>query len=99
MNLVKTLVLLSDLETRGIKLAAEAEDTNVALCLLQDAVYFAINKKELIGSILKQDKKIFALEEDMNLRGLKDLIDPKIKLVSYADVIDIVLEYENILNI
>jgi len=94
----KTLVLLSDLEPRGIELAAEAKDTNIALCLLQDAVFFAINKKESIDSIMKQNKKIYALEDDVNLRGLKDFIDPKIKLVSYADVIDIVLEHDTTLN-
>ncbi|MHA1427655.1 MAG: sulfurtransferase complex subunit TusB [Candidatus Helarchaeota archaeon] len=96
--MVKTLVLLSDIEPRGVELVAETKDSNIALCLLQDAVYFAINKKAMIESILKQDKKIYALENDVNLRGLKGLINPDIKLVSYADVIDIVLEYENTLN-
>ena len=95
--MAKKLILMSDADEKGIKLA-ETADQDTAVCLLQNAVYLPAKNKKLFETLLSQNKKIYALEKDVNLRGLKGLLDAKIKLIDYPDVIDIVLEHDKIIN-
>ena len=95
----KTLILMSDTDEAGIKLASSAANQEIAICLMQNAVYLSAKGKKLLDSFISQNKKVYAIEKDVNLRGLKDLIYPEVTLVDYGQVIDLVLEHENIINL
>jgi sulfur relay protein TusB/DsrH len=97
--MVKTLILMTDIDERAIKIAEKPDNQDISLCLLQDAVYLAAKGKKLLDSLISQNKNIYALENDIKLRGLnQDLIYSEVKLVDYGKVIDLVLENENIVN-
>ncbi len=96
--MAKTLVLISDMDETGLNIASSNTDDEIAVCLLQNAVYLSTKGKKLCDALISQDKKIYAVEKDVNLRGLKDQIYPEVKLVSYGDVIDLVLAHKNIIN-
>ena len=97
--MVKTLLLMSDADEKGIKVAMDPENQDITVCLLQNATYLAAKGKKLLDTLISQNKKIYALEKDVNLRGLnKDLIYSEVKLIDYGAVIDLVLENENIIN-
>ena len=95
----KTLVLMSDKDEKGIKIASTTKSEDIAVCLMQDAVYLAAKGKKLCDTLISQKKKIYAITKDVQLRGLnKELIYPEVQLIDYPAVIDLVLEYENIIN-
>ena len=95
----KTLILMSDMDEKAIEIATKVESQEIAVCLMQNAVYLSAKGKKLFDALISQKKKIFAIEKDVNIRGLnKDLIYSEVKLIDYPDVIDLVLEYENIIN-
>lgn len=96
----KTLILMSDMDENGIKLASTTASQDIAVCLMQNAVYLSTKGKKLFDTLISQNKKIYAIEKDVKIRGLsKDLIYPEVKLIDYAAVIDLVLEHENIINL
>ena len=86
----------------SIKLALEHKDSEVGICLLQDAVYFGCKGKNGNGTLaeaIKHDIQVFAAKKDVELRGLTELIHPEIKVLDYGEIIDSVLNYERIVNI
>jgi len=86
----------------SIKLALEHKDSEVGICLLQDAVYFGCKGKNGNGTLveaIKHDIQVFAAKKDVELRGLTELIHPEIKVLDYGEIIDLVLNYERIVNI
>lgn len=100
--MAKILYFVTDMEPMSIKLALEHKDSEVAICLLQDAVYFGCKgKNELItvAEVIRQGAQVFAAKKDVELRGLKKLIHPEIKVLDYGEIIDLVLDYERIINI
>jgi sulfur relay protein TusB/DsrH len=100
--MAKILYFVTDMEPMSIKLALEHKDSEVAICLLQDAVYFGCkgkNGKITIAEAIRQGAQVFAAKKDVELRGLKKLIHPEIKVLDYAEIIDLVLDYERIINI
>jgi len=97
--MVKTLILISGSDDKGIEIASNPENLDISVCLLQDATFLATKGKKLFDTLISQNKKIYAIEKDVTLRGLdKGLIYPEVKLIDYPDVIDLVLEHENIIN-
>jgi sulfur relay protein TusB/DsrH len=95
----KTLVLMSDKDVKGLQIASGAADGDIAVCFMQDAVYLAAKGKKLCDTLISQKKKVYAITKDVQLRGLnKDLIYSEVQLIDYPAVIDLVLEYENIIN-
>ena len=95
----KTLILMSDMDEKGIEIATKAEGKEITVCLMQNAVYLSAKGKKLFDTLISQNKKIYAIEKDVTIRGLKkDLIYSEVKLIDYAAVIDLVLEHENIIN-
>ena len=86
----------------SIKLALEHKDSEVGICLLQDAVYFGCKGKNGNGTLAEAIKRgilVFAAKKDVELRGLTELIHPEIKVLDYGEIIDLVLNYERIVNI
>jgi len=100
--MVKILYFVTDMEPMSIRLALEHKDSEVGICLLQDAVYFGCKGKNGNGTVaeaIKRNASIFAAKKDVELRGLTKLIHPEIKVLDYGEIIDLVLSYERIINI
>lgn len=100
--MAKILYFVTSMKPTSIKLASEHTDSEVGICLLQDAVYFGCKGKNGNGTVAEAIKRgihIFAAKNDVELRGLKKLIHPEIKVLGYGGIIDLVLNYEKIINI
>jgi len=72
-----------------------AKDVSANLVLLQNAVYFALknNLEGLSGTV-------YALEDDLRLRGLKnDDLKGDIKKLNYDGLIDLMVEDDRIMGI
>jgi sulfur relay protein TusB/DsrH len=96
------LYFITDIDPIGIRLASEHKDSEVGICLLQDAVYFGCKGKNGDGTLteaIKRGISVFAAKRDVELRGLRRLLHSKIKLLDYGEIIDLVLNYERIVNI
>ena len=100
--MAKILYFVTDMEPTSIKLALEHTDSEIGICLLQDAVYFGCKGKNGNGTVaeaIKRGAHVFVAKKDVELRGLKKLIHPEIKVLRYGEIIDLVLDYERIINI
>jgi len=100
--MAKILYFVTDMEPMSIRLALEHTDSEVGICLLQDAVYFGCkgkNGNNTVAEAIRQGKHVFAAKKDVELRGLNKLIHPEIKVLVYGEIIDLVLDYERIINI
>ncbi len=100
--MAKILYFVTDMEPTSIKLALEHTDSEIGICLLQDAVYFGCkgkNGKGTVAEAIKRGAHVFVAKKDVELRGLKKLIHPEIKVLRYGEIIDLVLDYERIINI
>jgi len=77
---------------RGIKMAGNMA-ANVVL--MQNAVYFAIkNKLEGFSGI------VFALEDDLRLRGLKDEeLSKDLKKLDYDGLVELMIEEDKVIGI
>jgi len=100
--MAKILYFVTDMDPIGIELALEHKESEVGICLLQDAVYFGCEGKKGNGTLaeaIKRGIQVFAAKKDVELRGLTKLIRSKIKILDYGEIIDLVLNYERIVNI
>jgi len=76
---------------RGVKLA---RDMSADICLIQNAVYFA-RKERLEGFC----GTLYALEDDLRLRGLKDdELEKKIKKIGYDGLVEIMADEEKVVG-
>lgn len=98
--MAKILYFVTDSETVAMQFALEHKDSEVGICLLQDAVYFGCKGKggRPADEAIKRGVKIFAAKKDVELRGLTTCLIDGIKLLGYEEIIDLVLEYERIIN-
>jgi sulfur relay protein TusB/DsrH len=99
---VKTLYFITDKDPVGIQLALEHKNTEAGICLLQDAVYFGCKGRKGNGALadaIKQGISVFATRKDIELRGLAKLLYREIKVLDYNEIIDLVLNYERVVNI
>lgn len=94
----KILYFISDEDITGIELALEMKDAEITIALLQNAVYFAIKNNKTISEAFEQNLKVIACKEDVDIRGLNNLIFEKIKLCNYEELIDVILENDSIIN-
>lgn len=84
----------------SIRLALEHKDSEVGICLLQDAVYFGCKGKNgTLTKAIERGVSVFAAKKDVELRGLTRLLHSEIKLLDYGEIIDLVLKHERIVNI
>jgi len=100
--LAKILYFVTDMDPISIKLALEHEGSDVGICLLQDAVYFGCKGKdgnENLATAIERGLKIFAVKRDVELRGLTKHTRPEIKVLGYDEIIDLILDYERVINI
>lgn len=68
-----------------------AKSTNAAICLVQNGVYLAI--KEKINGI---SGSVYALSEDMALRGLKPA--DNVRSIDYEELIDLINGSEKVMG-
>ena len=94
----KILYLISDEDITGIELALENRDVEITIALIQNAVYFATKNNKTISEALEQNMNVIACKEDVDIRGLNNLIFEKIKLCNYEDLIEVILENHSIIN-
>jgi sulfur relay protein TusB/DsrH len=100
--MAKILYFITDRDSLGLQLAIEHEDQEVGICLLQDAVYFAHStesRNKLVKAAIKRSIPIFAAKRDIQLRGLTTLILPDVHLLDYEEIIDLVFDYDQIINL
>lgn len=100
--MAKILYFVTDMDPVSIRLALEHKDSKVGICLLQDAVYLGCkgkNGNETLAEAIKRDISVFAAKKDVELRGLTRLLHSEIKTLDYGKIIDLVLNYERIVNI
>lgn len=72
-------------------LTASSEDGD-SLLLLEDGVYMADkSNKERVRQV---PTKIYALDIDIEARGLAHRVLPSIKVISYADFVQLVVEHK-----
>jgi sulfur relay protein TusB/DsrH len=97
----KILYFITDLDPTGIQLASEHKDSDVGICLLQDAVYFGCKGRNGNGSVadaIKSGITVYGAKRDVELRGLIKLLHLRVKVIDYSEIIDLVLNYERIVN-
>jgi sulfur relay protein TusB/DsrH len=101
MVMTKILYFITDMDPIGIQLALEHKDADVGICLLQDAVYYGCKgRKEVdLASAIKKGIPIYVAKKDVELRGLTKLLHREIKVLDYSEIIDLIFNYEKIVNL
>lgn len=57
-------------------------DDEAEVVLMKDGVYIRLDKIRA--------KKIYAIKDDVEKRGLKDILERKVTLISYPELIDLI---------
>jgi sulfur relay protein TusB/DsrH len=71
----------------------------LGIILVQNGVYHATSKEDGKSSaLLEKTANLYALSDDITIRGLKDAdVDKRVKVVSYGDVVDLIFnEFDQI---
>ncbi len=66
---------------------------------VQNGIYHAALKEDgKASSLLDKTQNLYALSEDIQIRGLKEAdVDKRVKVVNYSDVVDLIFnEYEKL---
>lgn len=94
----KILYFITSEDATGINLALENQEDDISILLLQNAVYFATKQNSEISKALNQNRNVVACKDDVEIRGLKNLIFEKVNLINYEEIIDLVLTQDTIIN-
>jgi len=94
----KILYFITSEDATGINLALENQEDDISILLLQNAVYFASKRNSEISKALNQNRTVMACKDDVEIRGLKNLIFEKVNLINYEEIIDLVLTQDTIIN-
>lgn len=88
---MKLAVLVTDLTLTSDTLSRLKKD-NLGIILVQNGVYHATNKVDgKASALLDQVPKIYALSEDIQIRGMKDSdVDSRVKVVDYGGLVDVI---------
>ncbi len=100
--MARILYFVTDMDPVSTRIALEHKHSEVGICLLQDAVYFGCKGKNgngILAEAIKHGISIFAAKRDVELRGLTRLLHREIRVLDYGEIIDLVLNYERIINI
>jgi sulfur relay protein TusB/DsrH len=100
--MTRILYFVTDTDPTSITLAVGHKDSEVGICLLQDAVYFGCRGKkgnEILAEAMERGLAVFVAKKDVQLRGLTRLLRPEIKVLDYGQIIDLILNYEKVVNI
>ncbi|MBD3350606.1 MAG: sulfurtransferase complex subunit TusB [Candidatus Lokiarchaeota archaeon] len=94
----KVLYFISAQSTAGVELALENKEDEVSILLLQNAVYCGTKKCSEVANAIKENKKVYVLKEDVELRGIQSLLLDGIEMVDYNGVIDVTFAQDTIVN-
>ncbi|MDI6716358.1 MAG: sulfurtransferase complex subunit TusB [Actinomycetota bacterium] len=72
-----------------------ASKDNVSLVLYGDGVYNLINGSQAAAEMAEAPVTIYAIAEDIELRGLTGKIVPQAQQVDYGKVVDLVMEADH----
>jgi sulfur relay protein TusB/DsrH len=99
--MAKILYFMTDMDPLGIQLALEHKGNGIGICLLQDAVYYGCKgrKDASVVDAIKKGISIYAAKKDVELRGLTKLLHQEIKILDYSEIIDLIFNYERIVNL
>ncbi len=95
----KSLYFITDEDETGIELALENKENDITICLLQDAVFFANKTNKLISEALNQNKTVIVVKEDIEKRGLTNIINNKVNALDYGEIIDKIFEHDSVINL
>lgn len=95
----KVLYFITSEDIAGVELASEhtGEDA-VTILLLQNAVYQANKTNKMVSKALDKNVTIVANKEDVEVRGIKNFISDKVKLIAYDEVVDLIFANDTIIN-
>jgi sulfur relay protein TusB/DsrH len=71
----------------------------LGIIFVSNGVYHATTKEDgKASSLLDKTSNLYALSEDIQIRGMKDTdVDKRVKVVNYGDVVDLIFnEYDKI---
>jgi sulfur relay protein TusB/DsrH len=95
----KVLYFITSEDITGVELASEhSEEDAVTILLLQNAVYFANKTNKMVSKALDKNVTIVANKEDVEVRGIKNFISEKVKLIAYDEVVDLIFANDTIIN-
>ncbi len=88
---MKLAVFVSDFRQATDTLERLKAD-KLGIILVQNGVYHATTKESgKASSLLDKTPNIYALSEDIQIRGMKDAdVDKRVKVVNYGDVVDLI---------
>jgi sulfur relay protein TusB/DsrH len=69
----------------------------LGIILVENGVYHATTKEDgKASSLLDKTQNLYALSDDIQIRGLKETdVDKRVKVVSYGDIVDLIFnEYD-----
>jgi sulfur relay protein TusB/DsrH len=78
------LYLLGDMVTGAQGLKYAQLDDEAVVVLIKDGVYLDVSTI--------QDKKIYAVDDDVIKRGMQELLEEHAELIGYEDLVDLVME-------
>ena len=81
-------------QSKNIQRCLQSMQKNDVILLIQDGVIAALKNSELMASNIL----CYALEEDVIARGLQDQMSPQIKLINYAQFVELTLQHHPILS-
>lgn len=83
------------------KLTADTMDRfkadKLGIILVANGVYHATTKEDgKVSTLLDKTSHLYALSEDIQIRGMKDTdVDKRVKVVNYGDLVDLIFnEYD-----
>lgn len=98
--MTRILYFVTDKAPVSVRLALESKNNEVGICLMQDAVYLGCKEKNgILAEAIKHGILVFAAKRDVELRGLLKFIYPEVRVLDYSEIIDLVLDYERVVNI
>lgn len=84
-------IIASSPDTQEFKTAlALTKDSD--LCLIHDAVYLTIEEKIPVTG------KIYAIKDDISIRGITETRLPGLKIIDYAEMVDLIEQADKVVG-
>ena len=93
------LYFISEKCELGVNLALDDPSEEKSICLLQDGVYLACKGNEEVSKALSKGIKVYVVEKDVKLRGVKKLLIQGVSVISYSELVDLVFNHDRVVNV
>ncbi|PXZ06950.1 sulfurtransferase complex subunit TusB [Gilliamella apicola] len=64
-----------------------------AVLFWQNGVIIACQNNPILNTVLQNTQHCYVLDNDINARGLKEQIDPRVKIINMQQVVDLTVNY------